>query len=96
VSFEWWKAEPHDELVNNGAFCEGESGRLYAVYLPHGGAISLKLEPGRYEAGWFDPRNGEYLTAGIAEGATWTSPVTPDNEDWVLVLLRNLNREQGN
>src|SRR6266850_5666416 len=21
TSFEWWKTEPHDELVNNGAYC---------------------------------------------------------------------------
>ena len=21
TSFEWWKANPHDELVNDGAFC---------------------------------------------------------------------------
>jgi hypothetical protein len=59
---------------------------VYVVYLPHGRGISVKLEPGRYGVKWFNPRNGEYSTAGIAEGATWTSPAAPDNEDWVLLL----------
>ena len=36
TSFEWWKGEPHDELVKNGAFCLAEIGKVYAAYLPHG------------------------------------------------------------
>ena len=47
TSFEWWKAEPHNELVNNSAFCLAELGRVYAVYVPHGGQVSVRLEPGR-------------------------------------------------
>jgi hypothetical protein len=39
----------------------------------------MKLGPGRSWVKWFNPRNGEYSTAGIAEGATWTSPAAPDN-----------------
>jgi hypothetical protein len=87
-SFEWWKTEPHDELVNNGAFCLAERGRLYAVYLPHGGDISVKLDPGRYQARLFNPRSGQYSTAPTAEGTTWRSPLTPDGEDWVFLLTR--------
>ena len=34
TSFEWWKTEPHDELVNNGAYCLAKPGEIYAVYLP--------------------------------------------------------------
>ena len=89
TSFEWWKADPDDRLVNNGAFCLAEVGKVYVAYLPHGGDLSAKLEPGRYLAKWFNPRNGEYSTAGIAEGATWHSPVASDNEDWVLLLTRS-------
>ncbi len=37
TSFEWWKTEPHDELVDNGNYCLAEPGRTYAVYLPKGG-----------------------------------------------------------
>jgi hypothetical protein len=88
TSIEWWKADPHDELVNNGAFCLAEIGRTYVVYLPHGGDISLKLEPGQFAVKWFNPRNGEYSTAGVAEGASCHSPWAPDNQDLVLLLTR--------
>jgi hypothetical protein len=88
TGFEWWKAEPHDELVNNSAFCLTETGKVYVIYVPHGGEVSVKLGPGRYEVKWFNPRNGEYSTAPSAEGSTWTSPVAPDGEDWVLLLTK--------
>jgi hypothetical protein len=80
--------EPHDELVNNGAFCLAETGRLYVIYLPHGGNVSVQLEPGRYQAKWFNPRTGEYLDTPGTEGGTWTSPPAPDKEDWALLLTR--------
>ena len=86
--FEWWKAEAHDELVNNDAFCLAETGQVYVVYLPRGGHVSVKVVSGRYEAKWFNPRTGEYSTAPTAEDATWTSPAVSDNEDWVLLLTR--------
>jgi hypothetical protein len=88
TSFEWWKADPHDELVNNGAFCLAEPGRVYVVYLPHGSDFVIRLEPGRYAARWFNPRNGEYSPTTIADGAIWHSPLASDNEDWVLLLAR--------
>jgi hypothetical protein len=87
-SFEWWKTEPHDELVNNGAFCLAEPGWLYVVYLPHGGNVTLNLDPGRYQAKRFNPRSSEYSPAPSAEGATWRSPTLPDAEDWVFLLTR--------
>jgi hypothetical protein len=30
TGFEWWKTEPHDELVNNGAMCLATPGEIYA------------------------------------------------------------------
>lgn len=89
TSFEWWKVEPHDELVNNGAFCLAEAGRVYVVYLPHGGEVSVKLDSGGYQVRWFNPRTGEYSAAQTAEDASWTSPAAPDKEDWVLLLTKN-------
>jgi hypothetical protein len=88
TSFEWWKTEPHDELVNNGAFCLAEPGKLYAVYLPNGGDVTVNLEPGTYQASWFNARNGEALILSKAKGAKWTSPVAPDSGDWALLLKR--------
>src|SRR5215831_16604311 len=77
TSFEWWKTEPHDDLVNNDSFCLAELGKLYVVYLPNGGNVTVRLEPGRYEAKWFNPRSGEYSNALAAEGPIWTSPAAP-------------------
>jgi hypothetical protein len=88
TSFEWWKTEPHDELVNNGTFCLAESGRVYVVYLPNGGSVDIKLEPARYDVKWFNPRNGEYAKIGLVDGASWTSPAAPDDQDWVLLLTK--------
>lgn len=88
TSFEWWKTEPHDELVNNGAYCVSELGRTYAVYLPKGGKVSVELKPGRYRAEWFSAMTGETVPIGTVDGPSWTSPAAPDGNDWAL-LLRN-------
>ena len=45
TSFEWWKTEPHDELVDAGNWCLAEPGRTYAVYLPKAGKVT--------QFGWF-------------------------------------------
>src|SRR5919201_979737 len=36
TGLEWWKMDPHDELVDQGAYCLAEPGRQYLVYLPAG------------------------------------------------------------
>ena len=103
TSFEWWKTEPHDELVSNGAYCLAKPGEIYAVYLPvrpicgnaeafeHQkvcGEISLKLEPGTYEARWFSAYTGEIIPLPPVEGRVWTLPKTPGWLDWALLLQR--------
>ena len=91
TSFEWWKTEPHDELVTTGAYCLAEPGRTYAVYLPKGGKTTVKLEPGRYRAQWFGAFTGNVVPIGEIEGPSWTSPDSPNASDWAL-LLRKLER----
>jgi len=86
TSFEWWKTEPHDELVNNGAYCLANPGEIYAVYLPKGGDVTIKLEPGSYEAGWFSAFTGEKVPLPPVEGPAWTSPKAPGWLDWALLL----------
>ncbi len=88
TGFEWWKTEPRDDLVDNGAFCLAEPGKLYAVYLPYGGKVSVRLEPGRYQAAWFNARTGQISSLPMAEGAAWISPAAPDSGDWALLLRR--------
>jgi hypothetical protein len=93
TSFEWWKAEPHTEVVNNWAQCLAEPGRSYLVRMPNGGSgVTVQLAPGEYQARWFDPRSGKWRDAGTANGPRWTSPDAPSAQEWALLLLR---REKG-
>ena len=86
TSFEWWKTEPHDELVNNGAFCLAKPGEIYAVYLPKEGDITIQLAPGTYEATWFSAFTGEKIPLPPVQGPAWKSPKTPGWLDWALLL----------
>jgi Protein of unknown function (DUF4038)/Domain of unknown function (DUF5060) len=88
TGFEWWKAEPHDELVDNGAFCLAQPGEIYAVYLPKEGDVTVKLEPGTYGATWFSAFTGEKVPLPDVQGPSWTSPKTPGWLDWALLLER--------
>jgi hypothetical protein len=91
TSFEWWKTDPHDELVSHGDFCLAEPGKLYVVYLPMAGKVTVKLEPGRYKASWFNARTGQTIAAPDAASVDrpeWTSPAAPDAGDWALLLKK--------
>jgi hypothetical protein len=88
TSFEWWKTDPHDELVDNGAYCVAKPGEIYAVYLPKGGKVTVKLDPGVYSALWFSALSGEKIELPLAQGPSWTSPEAPDRNDWALLLRK--------
>ncbi len=103
TSFEWWKTEPHDELVDNGAYCLAKPGEIYAVYLPVRplcanrehfgyeaacGAVRIKLEPGTYDAKWFSAFTGEVVELPQVQGSSWTLPTPPGWLDWALLLQR--------
>lgn len=88
TSFEWWKTEPHDELVNGGAYCLAKPGEIYAIYLPKGGKVAVKMEPGEYDAKWFSAYTGEVVLLPVVNGTDWTSPNAPGWLDWALLLQR--------
>ncbi len=88
TGFESWKTEPHDELGVNGNYCLAEPGEIYAVYLPHAGKVTVRIDPGRYEAHWFKATSGEKITLPPVEATPWTSPEAPDRYDWALLLQR--------
>lgn len=46
TSFEWWKTEPHDKLVDAGKWRLTEPGNTYSVYLPKAGKVTVRLVPG--------------------------------------------------
>jgi hypothetical protein len=100
-SLTWWKLEPHPELVTVGfgieAYCAAIPGLEYMIYVTGKCRIRVMLPPGieRYEAKWFNPRIGEWLKiteqfikANHSFDQLWTTPLTPDDNDWVLVLKR--------
>ncbi|HET6178500.1 MAG TPA: DUF4038 domain-containing protein [Candidatus Sulfotelmatobacter sp.] len=89
TSFSWWLTDPHDELVNAGNYCLAAPGNMYAIYLPNGGSVTVKLDAGKYRAEWYSPLSGERISLPYAEGANWTSPAAPDNHDWALLLQQN-------
>ena len=89
TSFEWWKAEPQDELVEGHAYCLAESGKLYVLYISMGEKVSVRLDSGTYQASWFDPREGRSLPIGEAAGPRWTTPEPADGGDWVVLLKRS-------
>jgi len=88
TSFDWWKTNPHDELVDNGNYCLAEPGEIYAVYLPHAGKVTVQLMPGDYTASWFGALTGETVELPEVTGSSWTSPEAPDSNDWALLILR--------
>jgi hypothetical protein len=91
TSFDWWRTEPRDELVDGGNHCLADVGRAYAVYLPKGGSVTVKVEPGSYRPRWFDPRTGRFTTIvpHVDLNGTWTSPAAPDDQDWALLIKRH-------
>jgi hypothetical protein len=103
TSFEWWKTEPHDELVNNGAYCLAKPGDIYAVYLPIRPMcgspenfdyeeacrnITVRLEPGSYDAKWFSAATGEIVPLPAVQGPVWTIPKPPGWLDWAVLLTK--------
>ncbi len=87
TSFEWWKTNPHDELVSGHNYCLADPGHTYAIYLPKGGGVTVKLAAGSYTAKWFSALSGDSISLPAAQGA-WTSPQAPDDRDWALLLQR--------
>jgi hypothetical protein len=87
-AFEWWKTEPHDNLVEGGAMCLAEPGKQYAIYLPSGGRTTVHLAPGTYRARRYNPRSGGWYALPDVVGPVWTSPELPEGGDWALLLAR--------
>jgi hypothetical protein len=96
TSFDWWRTNPHDELVTGGAYCLAEPGKIFAIYLPNRIVTSpqdrqsttVHLGPGTYSARWFNATTGASVELPAATGPDWKSPSAPDWSDWAILLLR--------
>jgi hypothetical protein len=89
TSFEWWKLEPHDELIDGGNFCLASPGNLYVVYLPQGRPGTLRLPDGVFEAHWYNPLTGDSIGLDRVNGGRWAIPAPPaSGQDWALFARR--------
>jgi hypothetical protein len=100
--FEWWKLEPHPELVIGqskalpvveggkavAALCLAEPGERYVIYLRQGGTATVQLAPARYAVRRFSPSTGKYETVPPATDTPWSTPLVPDTEPWVFLIQR--------
>ena len=88
----FWKMHAHNELVVKGrGFCLAQPGEAYAVYLPAGGTVRVKLATGfRYEAEWWNPKqgkDGKFKNRSVVRGGV--QGFTPPAEgDWALRIRR--------
>jgi hypothetical protein len=96
----WQKLVPDQSVIAAGQR-EGElhvqaaracDGSFLLAYLPQGGTVTIdmsKLSGKRIRASWFDPRDGNTVTAGEFQRGKAKSFKTPKSGriwDWVLVL----------
>ncbi len=86
-SFQWWRMEPRNDLVEAPGMCLAEPGLVYAVYLPNPAQVTVKLDGSvSYRARWFNPRSGQWAALLDATGPQWTAPMPPGEGDWALLL----------
>jgi hypothetical protein len=100
-SMEWWKLEPHPELVSDYAarFCSAEPGRNYVVYARWGGVLKVDLRPSSetdaFQYTWIDLDKGTERSTGTVHGGALREfhapedyPSAPQYKDWVLHIRR--------
>ncbi|MEN6576032.1 MAG: DUF4038 domain-containing protein [Phycisphaerales bacterium] len=83
ASLPFWRMQPFDGATGEGAVALAEPGRVYVVYLPHGGEVTVDLSSasGQFLMEWFDPRTGAVVNAGIVPAGrkhSWQSPLQGD------------------
>jgi hypothetical protein len=90
TSREWWKLDPHDELVSaNYAYCLADIGQTYVVYAEESTVVRLDLGEASsrtYSVRLYDPRSGNYTHL---HDYTGSGPVTlkpPDTQDWIFLV----------
>jgi len=73
--------------VSDNAVALAEPGKIYVVYLPHGGTVTLDLgATGPFVGKWFNPRDGKVAAEVPVQGSGKQQFAAPDAEDWVLLL----------
>ncbi len=89
TAFDWWNCQPLGEAVEGPASCLGKPGQLYILYFREGGRANVQLTDHQYRGRWFNPRTGRWEGACQGSSPGWTTPPTPDDNDWILWLERD-------
>jgi len=66
-----------------------EPGKVYVIYLPHGGATTVDLSAANDPLGarWLNPRTGGFANAAeMVNGGVRQEFRAPDENDWALLL----------
>lgn len=91
-SLPFWKMQPRNDLITKGTgLCLAETGKAYAVYLPTGGGVTVKLAPDvTYVSRWWNPANGtsgSFQNQKTVPGGPQTF-TAPGKGDWALSIQR--------
>jgi hypothetical protein len=94
---EWWKLEPHPELVqeNPSHYCLAIPGKEYLFYLRYGGSVKLDLRSSdpseEFNIEWTDLVNSSESAKGSIKGGSFVEitcpedyPATVSFKDWLL------------
>lgn len=84
----FWRMQPFDGVTPDMVVALAEPGRVYVVYLPHGGKATLDLSDAKNSltARWFNPRYGKWTEPFEVVGGSRIKIQSPDVFDWVLYL----------
>jgi len=101
-TLEWWKMEPHPELVgeNPSQYCLADPGREYLFFLRYGGSVKLDLtgypESVEFTSTWTDLENSKTLQSYTCKGGKIVEIKCPEDypgvvryKDWVLHVSRD-------
>jgi len=88
ASLPFWRMQPFDGVTPDMVVALAEPGRVYVVYLPHGGKATLDLSDAENSltARWFNPRDGKWTEPFEVVGGSRIKIQSPDVFDWVLYL----------
>ena len=91
----FWDMVPANRLTSTeDDYCFAKQGKIYAIYLKHGGSTELDLgtNTGPFKVQWYSPRAGGELVhgtvtqiSGPGRVSIGTSRVDPD-KDWAVLV----------
>ncbi|MDO8542154.1 MAG: DUF4038 domain-containing protein [Opitutaceae bacterium] len=78
TALSFWRMQPFAGVAGE-AVALAEPGEVYAIYLPHGGTVSVDLTaaPGDFAVTWLNPISGEYRNAAPVPGGQQLSLSAP-------------------